>query len=70
MDSVVGVGFDVGKSEHGGAKKGEGGWGPKVLAKAGARKLRRANDRVSVIDERSETELTMTMQTGGSRSGK
>ena len=29
------MGFDIGKSEHAGAKKGQGGWGPKALAKAG-----------------------------------
>lgn len=63
------MGFDVGKSEHGGAKKGEGGWGPKALAKAGARKLRRVNDRLAVQEDQGDRKWPMTMRRDGTRSG-
>ena len=63
------MGFDVGKSEHAGAKKGDGGWGPKAMAKAGAKKLRRTNDRLAVKEDRGDAKVTMTLRSGGTRTG-
>jgi hypothetical protein len=57
------VGFDVGKSEHSGAKRGEGGWGPKAMAKAGAKKLRRTNDRLAAQEDLGDTTMSATPRT-------
>lgn len=61
------MGYDVGKSEHTGAKNGGGHWGLRVEAKAGSKKLRRVNDRVAVEEDDDGKELLLTVQRGGAQ---